>query len=236
MANVHGKDTEVYLGDTSIGPYVAQSSIVVANELADISAYADEARNFLGGLITGRASLSGQFDGASDAISDELTASLKTATLLSVAYGQALSDRWVGMQIQASNFEESAPVGDVVAWAYQASADSGVSRGTVLHPIANVESSTGSESKVDQVQSSALGCVAFLHVTAFTGTNITITIEDGGTEGGAFTELVGFTLVEGITSERKVVAAAADTPNQWVHVDWSGTFSSCTFIVGMERI
>ena len=94
----------------------------------------------------------------------------------------------------------------------------------------------GSETKVDQGAATALGCIAFLHVVAFSGTDITITIEDGATEGGAFAELVGFTQVTGITKERKVVAAAATTPERWVHVDWTGTFSSCTFIVGMERI
>jgi len=112
----------------------------------------------------------------------------------------------------------------------------GVSRGTVLHPVANVETSAGSETKVDQAAATALGCIAFLHVVAFTGTDITITIEDGATEGGAFAELVGFTQATGITKERKVIAAAATTPNQWVYVDWTGTFDTCTFIVGMERI
>ena len=235
MANVHGKDTEIYLGDTDVSAFLAANSVAVANELADISAYQDEDRNFLGGLITGSASLSGHFDGAAGAIDEELTNALKTQTLLSVAYGNALSDRWVGMQIQASSYEAANPVGDVVAVAYQATADDGVSRGTVLHPIANVETGAGEETHVDQAASSALGCNAFLHVTAFTGTDITILIEDAATDAG-YATLVTFTQVTGITSERIEVAAAADTPNRWLKVSWTGTFSSCTFIVGMERI
>ncbi len=236
MANAHGKDIAIFLGDTDVSAYLNANAITINNELADTTVYSKEDRNFLAGLITGQAVLGGHFDQASGAITEEFENSLKTSTLLSTAYGVALSDRWVGMQIQASQYTISDPVGDVVVVNYTASADAGVSRGTVLHPLANVESSTGSETKVDQGAATALGCVAFLHVVAFTGTDITITIEDGATEGGAFTELVGFTQVTGITSERKTVAAAATTPNQWVHVDWSGTFSSCTFIVGMERI
>ena len=237
MANAHGKDIAIYLGDTDVSGFLNANAITINNELADTTAYADEDRTHLAGLITGTATLGGHFDGASGAIDEELTNSLKTSTLLSVAYGAALSDRWIGMQLQASDYTISPPVGDVSVVSYVAQADdAGVSRGTVLHPIANVETGAGSETKVDQAAATALGCIAFLHVIAFTGTDITITIEDGATEGGAFTELVGFTQVTGITSERVKVAAAATTPNRWVHVDWTGTFSSCTFIVGMERI
>ncbi len=236
MSNVHGKDTELYLGDTNISEWISSTQITVSNALADVSAYADEDRNYLGGIISGSVALSGMYDGAADAIDTELTNALKTQTLFSAAYGQALSDRWVGMQSQATDYTVSNPVGDVVAISYAASADDGVSRGTVLHPIANVESSAGEETKVDHTQASALGAVGFLHVTAFTGTNITIKIEDGATSGGAFSDLIAFTQVTGITAERKEVAAAADTPNVWLKVSWTGTFSSCTFIVGMERI
>ncbi len=77
MANVHGKDTEIWLGDTNISPYVAGSTITVGPELADVTAYLDEDRNFIAGLTAGTISFTGQFDGAGDAISDELTTALK---------------------------------------------------------------------------------------------------------------------------------------------------------------
>ncbi len=237
MANAHGKDIEIFLGDTNVSQYLNANSVTVNNELADTTAYQDEDRNFLGGLITGAATLGGHFDVAAGAIDEELTNSLKTATLLSVAYGVALSDRWVGMQLQASNYTQQPPVGDVVVVNYTAQASAGgVSRGTVLHPVANVETSAGEETKVDQVASSALGCVGFIHLVAFTGTDITVLIEDGATSGGGFATLVGFAQLSGIGKERVVVAAAADTPDRWLKVSWTGTFSSATFIVGMERI
>jgi len=236
MANVHGKDTEIWLGDTNISPYVASTSITVGHELADVTAYLDEDRNFIAGLTAGSISFTGQFDGAADTISDELTAALKTSTNLSVALGgSTLSNRWVGMAIQASSFEESNPVGDVVAFSYSANADDGTSRGTILHPFANVETGAGSETSVDQTASSALGCVGFLHVTAFTGSDCDIIIEDSSSDAG-YATLLTFAQVTGVTSERVEVAAAADTPDRWVKVSFSGTFSSITFVVGMERI
>ena len=233
----HGKDIAIYLGDTDVSAFLNANAVTVNNELADVSAYQDEDRNFLGGLITGAVTLGGHFDVAAGAIDEELTNSLKTATLLSVAYGPALSDRWVGMSIQASNYTQQPPVGDVVVVNYTAQAEKGgVSRGTVLHPLANVESSAGEETKVDQGAATARGAVGFIHLVAFTGTDITVLIEDGATEGGAFNTLVGFAQLTGVGKERVAVAAAADTPDRWLKVSWTGTFSSATFIVGMERI
>jgi len=236
MANAHGKTVAIFLGDTNVSGFLNANDITVNSELADTTNYSDEDRTHLAGLITGSATLGGHYDGAANAIDEELTNSLKTSTLLSVAYGAALSDRWVGMQIQASDYTISPPVGDVSVISYTAQADdAGVSRGTVLHPIANVETGNGEETHIDQGQASANGCNAFLHVTAFTGTDIDILIEDAAADNG-FATLVTFAQVTGITSERVKIAAAATTPNRWIKVSWTGTFSSCTFIVGMERI
>ncbi len=232
----HGKDIEIFLGDTNVSQYLNANDVTVANELADVSAYQDEDRNFIGGLITASATLGGHFDQATGAINDELENSLKTATLLSVAYGVALSDRWVGLEIQASDYSLSPPVGDVVVVNYTAQASrGGASRGTVLHPLANVETSSGEETHVDQGAATARGCVAFIHLVAFTGSDITVLIEDAATDAG-YATLVTFTQLTGIGSERIVIAAAASTPNRWLKVSWTGTFSSAKFVVGMERI
>lgn len=233
----HGKDIAIFLGDTDVSAFLNANAVTVNNELADTSAYADEDRNFIGGLITGNVTLGGHFDQASGAITEELENSLKVSTLLSVAYGAALSDRWIGMALQASNYTVADPVGDVVVVNYTAQAEAGgVSRGTVLHPLANVETTADEETKVDQAAATTLGCVGFVHLVAFTGDNITITIEDGATEGGAFNDLVSFAQLTDIGKQRVAVAAAADTPDRWVKVSWTGTFTSATFIVGMERI
>ena len=237
MVNAHGKDIAIFLGDTDVSAFLNANDITVNNALAQTTAYQSEDDTFIGGLIAGTATLGGHFDGASGAIDEELTNSLKTATLLSVAYGVALSDRWIGMSLQASDYTTQPPVGDVSLISYTAQAEKGgVSRGTVLHPLANVETGAGEETKVDQLASTARGAVGYIHLVAFTGTDITVLIEDGATEGGAFAALVSFAQLTGIGSERVAVAAAADTPNRWLKVSWTGTFSSATFIVGMERI
>ena len=236
MANVHGKDTVVLLGDTDVSPYLNAASVSASVETADTTAYADEDRTYIAGLLTAAASLGGHFDGTSGASDEELQASLKTATLLSVGYGGSTTGNvWKGLQILSSDYSISAPVGDVVAVSYAASAnEGGLSNGFSFHTL-DAETSAGEETRLDQAAATAGGCVAFLHVTAFSGTDITIVLEDSAND-ASWANLLSFTQVTGKTSERIAVAAAASTPDRYVKCSWTGTFSSVTFFVGMARL
>lgn len=76
------------------------------------------------------------------------------------------------------------------------------------------------------------GAQAYLHVTAFTGTNCTITIEDSA-DNVTFGTLVAFSSVTAATFER---IAVAGTVERYVRVSTTaGTFSSVTFAVNFIR-
>ena len=70
MANAHGKDTTVEMDDATpaggvlrdISAYVDASNFGNAFELADVSAYGDEDRNFIAGLGTHSLQMSGPWD------------------------------------------------------------------------------------------------------------------------------------------------------------------------------
>lgn len=83
----------------------------------------------------------------------------------------------------------------------------------------------------------AFGLQAYLHVSAFTGTSVTIKIQESSDNGSgdAFADVVGgaFTLVTGVTSER--IATAAINVERYLRVVTSGTFSSVTFAVMVTR-
>ena len=236
MANVHGKDTQVLLGDVDVSGFLNAAQVATAIESGDTTTYQQEARTFLAGLATGSAALGGMFDGAASASDEEMEQSLKVSTLLSVGYGgTTLGNVWKGLQILASDYSISAPVGDIVAVSYTATADEGgLSNGFSFHALA-AETSAGEETRLDQAAATAAGCVAFLHVTAFSGTDITIKLEDSAND-SAWADLLTFTQATGVTSERVAVAAAASTPDRYVKCSWTGTFSSVTFFVGMARL
>jgi hypothetical protein len=74
--------------------------------------------------------------------------------------------------------------------------------------------------------STAFGWQAYLHVTAFTGTSVTVTIKDSA-DNSSFTSLTGgaFVAATAIGAQRLAGASNA-TVRRYVRVDTSGTFSA----------
>lgn len=83
--------------------------------------------------------------------------------------------------------------------------------------------------------STTFGWAAYLHVTAFTGTSVTVTLQDSA-DNATFANLTGgaFTAATGITSERLVGGTTA-TVRRYVRAITTGTFSSATFTVNFVR-
>lgn len=95
-----------------------------------------------------------------------------------------------------------------------------VAPGTVKTGAGN----SGSGRVVGRIHTLRLSAV----ITAFTGTNITFTIEHSP-DASTWSTLASFTQQTGTGTQRKVVSGL----DRYVRISWAGTFTSCTFgIVG----
>jgi len=81
----------------------------------------------------------------------------------------------------------------------------------------------------------AFGWQAFLHVFAFTGTSVTVTLQDSADD-SAWANLAGgaFTAASGITSQRLEGGRTA-TVRRYLRAITSGTFSNAVFAVVFTR-
>lgn len=84
--------------------------------------------------------------------------------------------------------------------------------------------------------STSFGWQAYLQVFAFTGTSVTVTIQDSA-DNAAFANVTGaaFTAATGITKERLASASPTATVRRYLRAITSGTFSSATFAVMFVR-
>lgn len=84
--------------------------------------------------------------------------------------------------------------------------------------------------------SRSFGWTAYLHVFAFTGTSVTITLQDSA-DNSSFTSLTGgaFAVVSGRTKERLASSSATATVRRYVRVITAGTFSNVIFGVNFAR-
>lgn len=84
---------------------------------------------------------------------------------------------------------------------------------------------------IDTLASASFGAQAYLQVFAFTGTSVTVTIQDSA-DNSAFTTVTGlaFTAATGITTQRLATANTA-TIRRYIRVITTGTFTNAVFAV-----
>lgn len=86
--------------------------------------------------------------------------------------------------------------------------------------------------------STTFGLVAYLHVFAFTGTSVTVTLQESSDNavGDPYAAVTGgaFTAATGITAERKETSLT-QTVERWLRAVTTGTFSSAQFAVMAKR-
>jgi hypothetical protein len=86
--------------------------------------------------------------------------------------------------------------------------------------------------------SSTFGLQAYLQVFSFTGTSVTIKLQESSDNGGgdAFADVTGggFTAVTAIGHER-IQTSRTQTVERYLRVVTTGTFSQCTFAVAVQR-
>jgi hypothetical protein len=94
---------------------------------------------------------------------------------------------------------------------------------------------TGVDFNADGGASTTLGWQAWLHVFAFTGTSVTVTIQDSANN-SAFTDLTGgaFTAATAVGTQRLEGGRTA-TVRRYLKVNTTGTFSNAVFAVAFTR-
>ena len=89
---------------------------------------------------------------------------------------------------------------------------------------------------IDTGASAAFGAQAYLQVTAFTGTSVTVTIQDSADD-SSFAAVTGlaFTAVSAAPAFERVTTAVGATVRRYIRVVTTGTFNPATFAVVINK-
>lgn len=115
----------------------------------------------------------------------------------------------------------------------------GLEWGTSLTAGKRTDTTATNGSSVDfGTGSTAFGLQAYLHVFAFTGTSVTVKLQESSDNGvgDAFADVTGgaFTAATGITSQR-IATSASQTVERYLRVVTTGTFTNAIFAVSVNR-
>jgi len=233
MAFVHGKSAAFLIDEFDLSAFFNSADVALTAETAETTTFGDGSKKYIAGLRDATVSLAGLFDGSANAVDEVLQAALGAAAIISVcpAGVSAIGNRAEMADALATSYGVSATVADAVQVSAEAQVTGGVLQGVVLADL-SARTGAGQTAALDNAASTANGAKAFLHLTAFSGTDITIKVQDSA-DNLAWADLITFTLASGVTSES---VSASGTVDRYLRVDISGTFSSATFAVTVARL
>lgn len=231
MAFKHGKASKVLVGDKDLSADFTQYNWGKARQTVDVTTFGSSGHHdYLAGLGEGTFSCQGVWN---PALSDsELVDINGTRTVISASPTTfaAIGDRVHMVNGYIENYQPRSAQNDAVRFSSGFQAAAGAYLGVTLHEL-DAETGAANFASVDQSAQSTNGARAFLHVTAFTGTDATVTVEDSSDD-AVFASLGAFTQVTGTTSEAIEITG---TVEQYVRVALTGTFTSITFTVSFHR-
>lgn len=101
-----------------------------------------------------------------------------------------------------------------------------------------VQGTAGTTTGVDFGAASSFGLQAYLHLISFSGTSITVTIQESANDGSpdAYTNVTGGAFSAMTTVGAQRIATANDLAvEQWLRLSTTGTFSAAAFAVNVVR-
>lgn len=234
MAFQHGKDTVLVGGDVALTGDFSNSQITGEVQVVDVTTYGNDDEVFLAGLGKGALVMGGLFNDAANRSDAELNAALGASDgkLVTVGYGGlTIGNRLSMIQGRINSYNVQNSVTDAVRVSSTWTADGGIRNGVSLHDL-TAETVAADFASVDQTASTAFGATAFLHVTAFTGTDVLIRVQDSADD-STWADLITFSSVTGITQQRSTTTGTVERYLRAQVV--SGTFTSVTFTIGISR-
>lgn len=190
----------------------------------------------IGGLRTGSMEFTSHFNDAAGQEHVALSALPTTDVILSYFRGTTLGNPAASMVAKQINYDASRGDDGDLTFAVSAQSNGfGLEWGRSLTAGLRTDTAATNGTAIDTTASASFGAQAYLHVTAFTGTDCTITVEDSA-DNITFATVDSFTVVSGVTSERNVLGTTTETLDRYVRVSTTaGTFSSVTFAVNLVK-
>lgn len=231
MAFSHGTSADIYVNGRDLAAYFRAVEMGGMADVVETTTFGDTAKDYIAGIRDGSVSVEGLFDGATSAVDEVLNTALgSAANSIWVYFPQgetALGDIGYGMTAVATNYSVASPADGVVSVTGEAQAAVGRERGKTLH-VLGAETTTGNGTSNDNAAATTAGASAYIHCTAFTGTSITVTIQDSA-DNSSFATIGTFTAIAAAGSSERI--AIAGNVRRYVRHVRAGTFTTATFSV-----
>lgn len=209
MAFTHGKNTSVWWNSADVSGYLDSAGASLDVDTAETTTFGKNWKTYQAGLIGATLPFTGKYDATAGlAIEGQLATDSGVLTFCPGG-GAAIGDRARLASVTSTNYAESAPVGDIVAFQWSAMAETVVGLGWVQHPFAE-DTNTTVGTSYNGTAATTTGWTAHLHVSLVDGGSWVVKIEDSA-DNSAWADVSGgaFTAATGVTQQRLASASGA---------------------------
>lgn len=235
----HGKNVKVFVDEFDFSSYFNDVSASTTVETAETTSFGSDAKEYITGLRDGTVSLSGMFEGTASVGTDDyfetvLGADVKQKVIVA-SEGHTLGGRAVMLESDATSYEVSGAIADVVQASAEFQSSEGVEHGVILSSGAAI-TATGTGTGVDNGAATSNGGVGYLSVPVNTRNgNVTVKIQ-ASADNSTFADLITFTVVSSATKTSERVEVTG-TVARYLRVSYTvaGATGSATPIVAFSR-
>lgn len=237
MSKQSGLGDNLYVGAYNLsGDINAIGQVGGGNSPLDMTGIDKSAHERKGGKRDGRIQFVSFFNDASGQAHPVLSALPRTNVNVTYARGTSVGSPAASLVAKQVGYNPSRDDDGNLTFEVEAQAtDYGMQWGELLTAGVRSDSTATNGASIDTAAAVSFGAQAFLHVYSFTGTSVTIKIQDSANDSD-WADLTGggFTLVTGATSER-IATSATQEVRRYVRVITTGTFSAVTFTVNIVK-
>lgn len=237
---VHGRNTRIITDQYPLTGYLRNCTVRRSVQLPDTTTFGESfRRRQVVGLMDGGMSFGGLFDPAAGAADAVFSGNLATATPLLVSAapnGFAIGQIVDLGQFVVARYAVEDQLEDVVPISADLESDDRIDLGVSLHDL-TAETGTVNGTSVDELAATALGWVAHLHVSAYSGGgSVTIKLQDSPDD-GVWSDLAGggFTAVTAVGKQRLEGGATAAVARYVRMIVSAFSATSITFVVVFAR-
>jgi hypothetical protein len=193
-----------------------------------------------GGIRDGRLQFTSFFNPGDDQAHPRLSALPRTDVILSYFRGTAAGGASANLVAKQANYDGNRADDGAFTFTVEALANGyGVEWGTSMTAGLRTDTEATDGASVDfGTGSTDFGLQAYLHVFAFTGTSVTVKLQESSDDAAAdaWADVTGggFTAATGITSER-IQTARDQTVERYLRVVTTGTFAEAVIAVSVIR-
>ncbi len=240
MAKSSGLGDNCYVGGYNLSGDIGSAQKISGGPAPlDVTAIDKSAFERIGGLRTGDIQFTSFFNPSLNQEHAALSGLPTTDTQIMYTHGTALGNPAACMTCKQIDYNPTRAANGMLTISVSAQSNGyGLEWGRLLTAGLRTDTAATNGSSVDGGGSTAFGAQAYLQVTAFTGTDMTVTIQDSA-DNASFTNVAGFafTATTAAHTFQRIATTNTATIRRYLRAitSTSGGFTSATFAVAVIR-